>query len=151
MGNVYCWFLSVHFLPEWLSRWFVAKKYYYSKHIVCNCKPLFFLFSFQTKSRMLRSSLLWVSMHWFCTFAGPNVWKTLFTNIRSLYFRWARLWKGHPVWEDGSKVWLHPLVIWGSAPRWGGFWLREGQAAPGHHAEGRARTPGRRAGTRHLV
>lgn len=57
--------------------------------------------------------------------------------------RWTRLWKGHTVWEDSGKVWLHSSLIWRSAPRGGGLRLWQGQTAPGHHAEGRTGAPGK--------
>lgn len=154
----YFW-IFLHFL--WLSEGFVT---FLWLRILGFCNfitvhTVTFLFcKFQTKLKMPRSSLSWVSMHfpdlllffcsllkyWPLTLSHPLTcsFAYLLKWFFQLCFRWAWFWKGHSVWENSCKVWLHPSVIRGSAPCWSGLWLREGQAAPGHHAEGRACSPG---------
>lgn len=109
------------------------------------CTVTFLFYKFQTKLKMPRSSLLWVGMHIFQFFALILSQSLTYSHkwFFPLYFRWAWFWKGHSVWENSCKIRLHPSVIRRSAPCWSGLWLWEGQAAPGHHAEGRACPPGK--------
>lgn len=144
--HVLCWLHHTR-----LSTWFVAKFQMIQLFLYAHCN---FFCSFQIKLRMQRSSLLWVSV-FICFICFNTVWT--FSHFASmncanfvpeclyLCFRRARLWEGHPVWADSGQIRLHPPVVRRPAPRWGGLRLREGQAAPGHHAEGRARPPGERA------